>query len=206
MKTPEIVARTGHTATSITRTLVAARELGGQGLPQRKRGSGRPRKVTSRVLKSIKRQISKYPYMTAGQLRATVPDVAALLDRSVQPALKKDASTFRVIRVMRTLVRRPIRSNCYSRQFMVKTIKHLDSGMVWGSFSPAGHGGFYFLPRNTMMNAERYKKVMEEHLLPFMKFHQTTHFLLDGTVSRCHRGGRMRNINAWYLNTHMVYL
>jgi hypothetical protein len=25
-------------------------------------------------------------------------------------------------------------------------------------------------------------------------------------VSRCHRGGRMRNINAWYLNTHMVYL
>ncbi len=26
------------------------------------------------------------------------------------------------------------------------------------------------------------------------------------TVSRCHRGGRMENINAWYLNTHMVYL
>ncbi len=25
-------------------------------------------------------------------------------------------------------------------------------------------------------------------------------------VSRCHRGGRMRNINAWYLDTHMVYL
>ncbi len=25
-------------------------------------------------------------------------------------------------------------------------------------------------------------------------------------VTRCHRGGRMRNINAWYLNTHMVYL
>ncbi len=25
-------------------------------------------------------------------------------------------------------------------------------------------------------------------------------------VPRCHRGGRMRNINAWYLNTHMVYL
>ncbi len=26
------------------------------------------------------------------------------------------------------------------------------------------------------------------------------------TVTRCHRGGRLRNINAWYLNTHMVYL
>jgi hypothetical protein len=62
MKTPQIVARTGRNATS--------RELGGQGLPQRKRGSGRPRKVTSSVLKSLKRQISKYPYMTTGQLRA----------------------------------------------------------------------------------------------------------------------------------------
>ncbi len=26
------------------------------------------------------------------------------------------------------------------------------------------------------------------------------------SVSLCHRGGRMENINAWYLNTHMVYL
>jgi hypothetical protein len=26
------------------------------------------------------------------------------------------------------------------------------------------------------------------------------------TVSLCHRGGRIQKINAWYLNTHMVYL
>jgi hypothetical protein len=25
-------------------------------------------------------------------------------------------------------------------------------------------------------------------------------------VSLCHRGGRIQKINAWYLNTHMVYL
>jgi hypothetical protein len=31
-------------------------------------------------------------------------------------------------------------------------------------------------------------------------------FDVNVIVSRCHRGGRMRNINAWYLNTHMVYL
>jgi hypothetical protein len=30
--------------------------------------------------------------------------------------------------------------------------------------------------------------------------------LYTSTVSLCHRGGRMENINAWYLNTHMVYL
>jgi hypothetical protein len=28
----------------------------------------------------------------------------------------------------------------------------------------------------------------------------------EPNVSLCHRGGRMENINAWYLNTHMVYL
>ncbi len=33
-----------------------------------------------------------------------------------------------------------------------------------------------------------------------------TIFLELTSVTRCHRGGRMRNINAWYLNTHMVYL
>jgi hypothetical protein len=27
-----------------------------------------------------------------------------------------------------------------------------------------------------------------------------------GTVSLRHRGGRIQKINAWYLNTHMVYL
>ncbi len=27
-----------------------------------------------------------------------------------------------------------------------------------------------------------------------------------GSVSLRHRGGRIQKINAWYLNTHMVYL
>jgi hypothetical protein len=30
--------------------------------------------------------------------------------------------------------------------------------------------------------------------------------ILRISVSRRHRGGRMQKINAWYLNTHMVYL
>jgi hypothetical protein len=45
--------------------------------------------VTKIVLKSIKRQIDKYPTMTAGQLRATVPEVAALSNRSVQRPLER---------------------------------------------------------------------------------------------------------------------
>ncbi len=46
--------------------------------------------MTKIVLKSLKRQIDKYPTMTAGQLRATVPEAAVLSERSVQRALQKD--------------------------------------------------------------------------------------------------------------------
>jgi hypothetical protein len=82
-----------------------------------------------------------------------------------------DQSTFRVITVTRTLVWRPIGSNRYSNQLTVKTDKHPDSLMVWCCFSAAGCGSLYFLPRNTTMNAERYEKVLQEHLLPFLEFH-----------------------------------
>jgi hypothetical protein len=169
------------------------------GVPERKKGSGKLRKVTRNVLKSLKRQVSNYPYMTPGQLRATVPDVANLFDRSVQHALQEDVKipsrvaalkpmsamkmkkkrlilcrkykhwitvywekvmysdelTFRVNRAMWTLLPRPISSNQYSRQFIVRPVKHPNSVMVWGPFSAAGCGGLYFLPRNPTMNAER---------------------------------------------------
>jgi hypothetical protein len=71
MKTKEIIAYTGCNTTTIICILAASRALRDQGLPQRDKGSGRPRKVTNIVLKTLKRQIDKYPYMTAGQLRAT---------------------------------------------------------------------------------------------------------------------------------------
>jgi hypothetical protein len=45
--------------------------------------------------------------------------------------------------------------------------------IVWGSFYPAGRAGLYFLS-NTAMNAERYEKVLQDHLIPFMKFNHTT--------------------------------
>jgi hypothetical protein len=89
MKIKDIIAHTGCNTTTITRILAASRVLGDQGLPQRKTGSGSPRKVTNMVLKSLKRHINKYLSMTAGQLRAMVPEVAALYDRSVGMPYKK---------------------------------------------------------------------------------------------------------------------
>jgi hypothetical protein len=49
-----------------------------QGIPQRKKRSVRPRKMTNILLKCAERKISKYPSMKAGLLRATVQGVAAL--------------------------------------------------------------------------------------------------------------------------------
>jgi hypothetical protein len=89
MKTKDSISHTGCNPNHHP-VLAASRLFGNQGLPQRKKGSGRPRKVTNMVLKSLKRQIDKYLSMTAGQLRATVPEVATLSDRSVQHALQKD--------------------------------------------------------------------------------------------------------------------
>jgi hypothetical protein len=67
----------------------------------------------------------------------------------------------------------------------VKTVKDPTSVKVWGCFSGAGgRGGLFFLLKNTTMNGETYQKVLEDHLIPFMVFHQATHFLRNGTS--CH--------------------
>jgi hypothetical protein len=96
-----------------------------------------------------------------------------------------DESTFRCIRATKTKVRRPMGSDRYDSRYTVKTVKHPESLMVWGSFSGAvGRGGLFFLPKNTTMNSERYQQTLEDHLLPFMQIHQCTHFLQDGAP--CH--------------------
>jgi hypothetical protein len=60
--------------------------------------------VTKIVLKSLKRQIDKYPTMTAGQLRATVLEAAVLSDRSVQRALQKDLKMLSRIAALKPLL------------------------------------------------------------------------------------------------------
>ncbi len=239
LSTKEIMAKTGRHKTTINRLLGAARKLSDNSIPERKKGSGRPRKATDDVLKVLKRQITKYPLMNAGQLRASVPELAAISDRTVQRRLQKDLkmpsrvaamkpllttqmkkkrmafcrkykgwtaaqwekvmfsdeSTFRVIRSVRTLVRRPSGSNRFDSRFTMKTVKHPASVMVWGCFSGArGRGGLFFLPQNTTMNGERYQKVLEDHLLPFMEIHGSTHFLQDGAP--CHASKRIKQYLA----------
>jgi hypothetical protein len=61
-----------------------------------------------------------------------------------------DKSTFKCPRSTRTTIRSPQGSNRYDSRYTVKTVKHPDSIMVWGSFSGTlGSAGLYFLPKNT---------------------------------------------------------
>jgi hypothetical protein len=90
MKTKDIISCTGRNVTTINCVLAASRALRSSGIPERKKVSGRPRKVTEIVLKSLKSQIDKYPTMTAGQLRAIVSEAAVRSNPSVQCALQKD--------------------------------------------------------------------------------------------------------------------
>jgi transposase len=84
------------------------------------------------------------------------------------------------------MVRR-IKTMChYKHRFVVKMIKHSTSVMVWVCISgKMGRGGLYFLPKNCTMNGEKYKKVLEDHLLPVMRIHGTTFFLQDSAP--CHK-------------------
>jgi hypothetical protein len=82
-------------------------------------------------------------------------------------------------------VRRPSGSNRFDSRYTVKTVKHPASMMVWGCFTGAGgHGGLFFLPKNTTINGETYQKVREDHLIPFMSMQRATHFLHDGAPCR----------------------
>jgi hypothetical protein len=69
--------------------LAALKATTDNGILSRKKGSRRPRKITEEVLEALKRQIKKYPGMTAGQLRQTVPELASLTDHNVQFGLQK---------------------------------------------------------------------------------------------------------------------
>ncbi len=103
-----------------------------------------------------------------------------------------DESKFRLVNSRGIKVRRPSRLNSYKQRFTIPTVKHSAIVMVWGCCSSKnGRGGLYFIPKNQTMNGERYKSVLENHPLPFMRIHGTTFFLQDGAP--CHKSKLVMN-------------
>ncbi len=92
-----------------------------------------------------------------------------------------DELTFSLVNSRSVTVRRGKQMCRYKHWFVMKTVKHSASVMVWACFSSKkGRGGLYFLPKNCTMNRERYKQVLVDHLLPFMRIYKTDYFLQDG--------------------------
>ncbi|KAK4323716.1 hypothetical protein Pmani_005597 [Petrolisthes manimaculis] len=98
-----------------------------------------------------------------------------------------DESTFRLVRMASKTVRRPSGVSRYDPKYIVKTVKHPDSVMVWGSFSGyKGSGGLYFLPKNVTMKGANYIEVLRDHLLVPYDIHECEVFMQDSAPAhRC---------------------
>ncbi|KAG0729791.1 Transposable element Tcb1 transposase [Chionoecetes opilio] len=91
-----------------------------------------------------------------------------------------DESTFRLVRMASTTVRRPSDVSRYHPKYTVKTVKPPDSVMVWGGFSGnKGRGGLYFLPKNVTMKGANYIEVLRDHLLVPYAIHECEVFMQD---------------------------
>jgi hypothetical protein len=100
--------------------------------------------LTSQMKKKRMRFCKKYKDWTAAEW---------------EKVMFSDESTFRVIRATSSLVRRPSGSDRFDSRYTVKTEKYPASVMVWGCFTGAGgHGGLFFLPKNTTKNSKTYKR------------------------------------------------
>jgi len=103
-----------------------------------------------------------------------------------------DEAKFDTVNSRSVTVRRSKSMNRYADKYVVKTVKHSPSVMMWACFSGrSGRGGMYALPQNTTMNGEKYKIVLEDHLIPFMKATKTPYFLQDGAP--CHKSKVVMN-------------
>ena len=100
-----------------------------------------------------------------------------------------DESTFRLVRGRYKLVRRPSGVSRY----IIKTVKHPKSVMVWGVFSgDKGRGGLYFLPNNVTMRRDNYLRVLDHHMPLFSDIRRCNHFMQDGDPAH-----RSRVVKKW---------
>ena len=91
-----------------------------------------------------------------------------------------DECTFRLVRGVPKMVRRPSTASRFDPKFTVKTVKHPASVMVWNAFSGnMGRAGLYFLPKNVTIKGSNYIHVLKDHMLVFWGIHQCDHFMHD---------------------------
>jgi transposase len=112
------------------------------------------RSIRRAILKDLKmpsRSAAQKPLLTAGMKKKRLVFAQKYKDWTTEQwsrVMFSDESTFRCIRATKTKVCRSMGSDHYDSRYTVKTVKHPESLMVWGSFSGAvGRGGPFFLPK-----------------------------------------------------------
>ena len=113
-----------------------------------------------------------------------------------------DESTFRLVRGRYKLVRRPSGVSRYDSRYIIKTVKHPKSVMVWGAFSgDKGIGDLYLLPNNVTMRGDNYLRVLDHPMLPFWDICRCNHFMQDGDLAH-----RSRVVKKWLKDNHVPVL
>ena len=166
------------------------------------------RTIQHRLQKDLKmpcRRAAKKPLLTKAMMKKRVSVCKKYMHWTIADRRKvmfSDESTFRLVRGGYKLVRRPQGVSRYASKFTIKTVKHLESVMVWGAFSGnKGRGGLYFLPKNVTMRGDKYLRVLDQHMLPFWDIHQCNHFMQDGAPAH-----RSKVVKKWLKDNHMPVL
>ena len=76
-------------------------------------------------------------------------------------------------------IRRPLGKG-FNKIYVVATMVHLPSQMIWGAMSCRGAAGLYFIPPNTTMNGPKYVELLKEKLKLQMHIHGCTIFMENG--------------------------
>ena len=73
----------------------------------------------------------------------------------------------------------------FDEKYVVATMEHQPSQMIWGAMSCVGAAGLYYIPLNTTMNGLKHVELLKEKLKLHMHIHGHTIFMQNGAL--CHR-------------------
>ena len=111
-------------------------------------------------------------------------------------------STSRLVLRGYKLVRSPSGVSRYDSRYIIKTVKHPKSVMVWGDFSgDKGRRDLYFIPKNVTIRGDSYLRVLDHHMLPFWDIRRRNHFMQDGDPVH-----RSRVVKKWLKDNHVPVL
>lgn len=85
-------------------------------------------------------------------------------------------------------------------QYILPTVKHPTSVMIWGSFAYGGVGKLVYLPPNETMNQYKYYELLNDELEESFEMSGATFFMHDGAP--CHTA---KLVTAWLTDAYVPY-